>query len=372
VIPLYIIMGHFTYHAGFVTEVFKAAQAWVGRVHGGVVQATIAGGTVFGAACGSGLASCAILAKITIPEMTRLGVDRKLAYGAVASVGPIAQMIPPSILMVIYGVIAGQSVGKLLIAGIFPGILAGVNFMIMVYIRAKRNPSLAPRVKGISWKESFISLKGVWGVGTLAVLMLGGIYTGVFTPTEAGAVGAFGAFVLSLALRRLSWRDLRECLAETSQTVGMVFLIVAGAFMFSIFLSISRLPAHVSDFLVGLEMPRLVILLGVLALYIALGFFMDMLAVLFITLPTIIPAILSLGYDPIWFGVLVVHTCEVGLITPPYGLNLFIIKGIVPNSKLSEIIAGVWPFFFVDMITLAMYIAFPQIALFLPERMMGG
>lgn len=369
VIPLFIIMGHFAYIAGFANGLFRATQAWFGRVPGGLVQATIAGSAAFGAASGSGLATCAIVSKVAIPQMIELGVNRKLAYGAVAAAGTIAQMIPPSILMVIYGIITETSVAKLLIAGILPGIVAAINYMIMVYIRAKRNPSLAPLAKGVSWKESFIALKDTWGIAVLAVLVIGGIYSGIFTPTEAGAVGAAGAFILALALKKLKWKDLSEVLVGTSRTTGMVFLIIACAFVLGYFLGISRLPTQVSLFLTELAVPRLFILLGIMVMYIILGFFLDMIAAMFLTLPIIMPAIVNLGYDPIWFGVIMVHLCEVALITPPFGLNLFVMKGVLPDANLREIIAGIWPFFLVDMITLAIYIAFPQLSLFLPQMM---
>ena len=371
VIPLFIIMGHFAFHAGFAAGLFRATQAWLGRLPGGLVQATIAGAAAFGAASGSGLATCAIVSKLAIPPMIELGVDRRLAYGTVAAAGTIAQMIPPSILMVIYGIVTETSVGKLLIAGILPGIIAAFNYMVMIYIRVKRNPNLVPLTKGMSWKESFITLKDTWGIAMLAVLVMGGIYTGVFTPTEAGAVGAFGAFSLAVVLRKLNWENLREALISTSRTTGMVFLIISCAFVFGYFLGISRLPHQVSTFLTELEMPRLVILIGIVIMYLILGFFLDMIATMFLTLPIIMPAVIEMGYDPIWFGVIMVHLCEVALITPPFGLNLFVMKGVLPGADIGDIIAGIWPFFFVDLITLSIYIAFPQVALFLPQKMMG-
>jgi C4-dicarboxylate transporter, DctM subunit len=373
VVPLFILMGHFVYHAGFATDVYRSARLWIGRFPGGLAQATVVAGAAFAAASGSGFASCATLARVTIPEMTRFGVNRKMAFGVVAAAGTIAQMIPPSILMVMYGIITEQSVGKLLIAGILPGLLAAANYMVMIYIRVKRNPQLAPLVEeDVSWKDRIISIKSIWGIAILGILVMGGIYSGAFTPSEAGAIGALGAFIMALAVRRLNWDNFRECLIDVARTTGMVFLIIACAFMLGRLLAISRIPTTMSEVLVNSEVHRFWILLGVMLMYIVLGFFIDMLAAMFITLPIIFPAIVGLGYDPIWFGVLMVHLCEVALITPPFGLNLFILKGTMPEADLKEVIQGVFPFFLVDLITLALYIIFPQIALLLPSLMSGG
>jgi C4-dicarboxylate transporter DctM subunit len=372
VIPLFIIMGHFAHHAGFVSEVFRTARAWLGGSRGGLINATIAAGAAFGAACGSGLASCAILSKITIPEMRKAGVQTSLACGTAAAVGPLAQMIPPSILMVIYGIITETSVGKLLIAGILPGLLLAFGFMTMTYFRIRRNPQLAPMLdKGISWNQRFLSLKGVWGIAVLAALIIGGIYTGTFTPAEAGGCGAFGAFILGITLRKLTWERIRESLVDTARITGMVFLIIACSFIFSYFLSISRIPFNISEFLTQLPVSPLAILIGVMVFYLFLGMFIDMVAGMFITLPIIFPAMVSLGFDPIWFGVLIVMQCEIALITPPFGINLFIVRGVIEDVELMDVIRGVIPYLLVDIIVLALYVAFPQIALFLPQRMLG-
>lgn len=371
VVPLFMIMGHFAYYAGFATDLFKAAQRMVGSLPGGLVQTTILGATGFAAASGSGLASCAILSKIAIPGMVQQGVQRQLAFGAVAAAGTIAAMIPPSILMVIYGVIAEQPIGRLLVAGIIPGLIAAANYMVMVYIRVKRNPSLAPPLPAVSWRERLTALRGTWGIALLAVIVMGGIYTGVFTPTEAGAVGAFGAFAAALALRRLGWGDLKASLLDTSRTAATVFFIIAGAFVFASFLGVTQIPGHASKAIASLNAPPMVILLAVMLFYVVVGMFMDMIAAMFLTLPIILPAIEGLGFNLIWFGVLMVHLCEMALISPPFGLNLFVLKSAIPDAEMKEVIQGVGLFFLNDLITLAIYIAFPQVALFLPERMLG-
>jgi C4-dicarboxylate transporter DctM subunit len=372
VVPLFLIMGSFLSQAGLVADLFNMARKWVGNIPGGLVHATIVAGSAFGAASGSGLASTTVLASVCLPEMRRGGVDKMLACGTVASVGPIAQMIPPSILMVIYCIITGASLGQLLIAGIIPGLLLAMGFMVLAYLRVKRNPSLAPLLtEHVTWKDRFQSLVHVWGILLIAVMVLGGIYSGAFTPNEAGAFGAFGAFLLANLKKRQSWLQFFDALLGAAKVTGMIFLIIAGAFMFGYFLTITRIPTQVSEYVTGLPFPPLVVLIGVMLMYLVIGTFVDMIAALFITMPIIFPAMTKLGFDPIWFGVLMVMQCEIALITPPFGLSLFIVKGVVKEITLNEVIKGILPFFIVDLIVLVLYIAFPQIALFLPHKMLG-
>ncbi|MBW1802389.1 MAG: TRAP transporter large permease [Deltaproteobacteria bacterium] len=369
VIPLFILMGHFASHAGFARDIFTTARKWVSTFPGGIVQATIAGSAAFGAACGSGMASCAIVSKLTIPEMLRSGVNREISFGAVASAGTIASMIPPSILMIIYGIITSTPIGKLLVAGFIPGLIAAFNYMIMVYIRVKRNPGLAPTLESVSWKERLSGLRGIWGIAVMILIVLGGIYSGIFTPIEAGGFGAFGAFFIALLLKRMRWANLKECLLETVKTSGSILIVVAGAFFFTYFIGISRIPAVTSEYLTSLHVPGMIIIIGIMAMYIVLGSFMDVVPALFLTLPIIFPTVTALEYDPIWFGVLIVHIVEIGMITPPFGINLFILRGIIPEAKAAEVIRGVVPFIIADLFTLIIYMAFPQVALFLPNMM---
>jgi C4-dicarboxylate transporter DctM subunit len=369
VVPLFLIMGQFAQIAGFATDVFHAARKWFGHWPGGVAQATVVGAAAFGAASGSGLAACAIVGKVTIPEMLRIGVDRRLAFGTVASSGTIAAMIPPSVLMVIYGVITQQSIARLLIAGVIPGIVIAVVYMLTIYLLVKRNPELVPLGSPVPWRERLVSLKGAWGIVVLAAVVIGGIYSGWFTPTEAGAVGAFAAFMLALVLRRLKVADLRISLMDSAKTTGMVYFIVACAFVFGSFLSVTRIPNDISEWVIGLNANRYVILITIVAIYVIMGFFVDMLAAMVLTLPIIFPAIIKLGFDPIWFGVIMVNLCELALITPPYGLNLFVLRGIIPDAKMGEIISGIVPFVFAGFVILALLIAFPEIALWLPSKL---
>ncbi len=374
VVPLFILMGNFAYEAGFADSLYVTARKWIGHIPGSLAQATVVGGAAFAAACGSGLASCATLARVCIPAMRNVGVDTRLAIGTVAATGTIAQMIPPSIAMVIYAIITDQSVAKLLIAGIIPGLIAAFNYMVLIYIRCKFNPSLAPRLKEkAEWKDRFISLKYSWGVISLAVIVMGGIYTGIFTPTEAGALGASGALLLGAVTKRLRWGSLREALFDSAKTTGTIFLIVSCALLFGYFLGISRIPDAVSSYLAGLAVPRLTILIGILVMYVVAGFFIDMLPFAFLTLPIIFPVIVKLGYDPLWFGVITVHMFEMGLVTPPFGLNLFIIRGMVSDENVSmrDVIQGVTWFIVMDIVTLVVYVAFPAVATWLPNKMWG-
>ncbi len=369
VIPLFILMGHFASHAGFARDIFDTARKWVGTLPGGLVQATIAGSAAFGAACGSGMASCAIISRLTIPEMLRSGVNRRLAFGAVASAGTIASMIPPSILMIIYGIITNTPIGKLLMAGFIPGVIAALNFMITVYILAKKNPALVRAVERSSWKERFLSIRGVWGIVVMILIVMGGIYSGLVTPIEAGGVGAFGAFLIALLLKRMNRANLKDALLETAKTSGSILIVVAGAFFFTYFMGISRIPSVTSEYLTSLQVPGMVIIICIMIMYIVLGSVMDVVPALFLTLPIIFPTVTSLEYDPIWFGVLIVHIVEIGMISPPFGINLFILRGIIPDATSAEVIRGVVPFLVADVFTLIIYMAFPQVALFLPNMM---
>ena len=369
VIPLFILMGNLAFHGGFADSMYRMTQKWVGHIPGSLAQATVVGGAVFGAACGSGLASCATLTRICIPAMRNIGIDKRLAVGTVAATGTIAQMIPPSILMVVYAIITDSSVARLLIAGIIPGLIAAFWYMVMIYIRVKLNPKLAPQLlERAPWKERITSLRHVWGVAVLGVIVMGGIYSGIFTPTEAGALGAAGAMALGVFTKKLKFGNFKEALDDATKTTAMIFLIIATAMVFGYFLGISRIPANLSDFLLGLDVPRVYILMGILIMYVIAGFFIDMLAFAFLTLPIIFPAIVALGYDPLWFGVITVHMFEVALITPPFGLNLFIIKGMT-GIPMGDIIRGVIWFSVMDLVTLATYVIFPQVATWLPSLM---
>lgn len=371
VIPLFILMGMFAWKSGLADDAFEVARKWVSRFPGGLAQATIVAGAAFGAACGTTIASCAALGKICVPAMRKAGVNEELGIGSVAASAALSVMIPPSIIMPLYAIITEQSVGKLLIAGILPGILAALIFMVLILIMCKRNPNLAPPLKeAVPWKERIVSLRRIWGIALLFLLVMGGIYSGVVTPSEAGAVGAFGALVIGLATRRLPLKaGVAGSFRDSAQLTCNILLLTVCALYFSHFLALSRVPVEVSQFVTQMAVPRFAILAGILLMYLVLGCIIDTISSMLLTLPIVFPAIVGLGFNPIWFGVILVLMVELGALTPPFGINLFILRATLPEVKMQTIIRSVIPFILTDILILAIYVAFPQIALVLPNMM---
>lgn len=370
VIPLFILMGYLASAAGIVEDLFRTANAWLGRLKGGLAIASVAGAAAFAAASGSSLAAAAVLGRTAIPEMLRHGYDTKLAFGTIAASATIAAMIPPSILLVLYGVMVEQSVGKLLIAGIFPGLLEAGTYMVLIWLLVWRNPRLAPRPPAaISWVERFRSLRATWGILSLIVLIMVGIYFGIFTPTEAGGIGAGGALMLALVRRRLTRQGLVDALLQTSRATAVIFAIVIGVALLARFLALSRFSRQLGTLVTDLPVGPYVIMGGIVLLYVFLGMFVDALGLMILTVPVVYPAVIALGFDPIWFGILVVRVIEIGLITPPVGMNCYVLKGAFPEVPLGDIFRGIWWFVVADLVNVVMLIAFPQIALFLPSLM---
>ncbi len=369
VVPLFILMGHFISTAGFAQDLFWMSRQWVGRLPGGLASAVCVGGAGLGAACGSSTASAAILTKVALPELERSNYDIKLASGCIAAAGTLAVTIPPSVLIIIYGLMTEQSVGKLLIAGIIPGILTAGLFVVQITLRAWRNPALGPPVHGVTWTQRLVSLKGAWGISLVAILVLGGIYTGIFTPTEAGSIGAVGTLIIALAKRRLTRKNLWESLTDTGRSVCMIFIVVSGMLIFTRLMAITRVTYTVSEIVTGLPAHPLVILAVILSIYLVLGCFLDSWGMLVLTLPIIFPASQALGFDPIWFGIIVVIMVEVGLLTPPVGMNIFMVRGAAPHLRTEDIFRGALPFFLSMILVIVLLIAFPQIVLFLPNLM---
>ncbi|MEW6667604.1 MAG: TRAP transporter large permease [Thermodesulfobacteriota bacterium] len=369
VLPLFIMMTQLTFHAGFAKDCFDAAKKWFGGLSMGMAHATMIAYAIVSAASGNAIASCAALTRIVIPEFDRIGYDRKLGFGVMAAGATLDPLIPPSMLMVVYGIIAEVSIAKLLIAGVLPGLVACIVFMATIYVVGKLNPKLGPRLPSYSWRERLIAIKDIWSIFLLVVIVLGGIYTGIFTPTEAGAIGAFGALAIGLLAGHIRGKELRASLVDSARMAGAILLIIGSAFFFSVFLALTRLPTHVSAWLISLELHRMVILVGLFVFYIIVGMFLDMIAAMFITLPIILPGILALGFDPVWFGVIMIQLCGVALLTPPYGLNLFTIKTVLPEVPMMDIIRGVIPFIVAAIVSLLIFATFPQIALFLPNLM---
>jgi C4-dicarboxylate transporter DctM subunit len=371
VMPLFIIMGALAALARFAEEGFNLAKRWLEAIPGGIIHATILGSTAFGAACGSGAASCAILAKVTIPEMLKQNVKKGMAIGVVASASTLAIMIPPSSMFVIYGMLTGNSVGKLLIAGIIPGVIGALAIMVMVAIRSWLDPTQGGWSSSVRtpWKVRFASIPRAWGLLFIAVVVMGGLFKGIFTPTEAGAIGAFAAFIGVLVMKRGRWRDIGQILFESGGLTSQVLFIILGGIMLSYMMSVTRLPNALGQWIVGLNVPPLAIIVVIMLVYVILGCFMDDLSVMVATLPIIYPLILELGFNPIWFGVLMVQQAEIAVVTPPYGMNLFILKGILTDTSMGEIFRAVLWFIAPLVVTMAIYIAFPQVALWLPGLM---
>jgi len=369
VIPLFIIMGYYAFYAGLTDDIFRTARSWVGHLQGGLAVSTILGCAGFAACTGASPASAAIMGRIAIPEMEKYGYHPRLASAVVAASGTLASLIPPSATLVIYGMIAEQSIGALLIAGFIPGIVSAFIYVAMIVIRVKVSPELGKALPPETWVNRFKSLKGTWGVILLVVLIIGGIYSGIFTPTEAGGAGAFGAFLMALFMGRLNFSRLKESALETGRSTIMIFMIVTGVLIFVRFLALTTLSSSFADFIISMPANRYVVLCLILSLYVFLGMFLDVVGMLLLTVPVILPAVTALGFDPVWFGIILVKMCEVCLITPPVGLNVYIVHGVAPHIPLEEIFRGVIPFVAMDILTVALFMVFPGIITWLPSSM---
>ena len=367
VLPLFIMMGFFAYYANITRDIYWAARQWLGHLPGGLAIATTVGCAGFAAACGASTASAAVMGRVALPELKKYGYDDKVSTGCVAAGGTMAIMIPPSVLFVIYGYIAEESIGALLLAGILPGLLQAASYVVMLWIRFRVNPALGPPIPRVSWPDRFRSLKGVWGMIVLILLVMGSMYTGLATPTEAAGVGALGAMLM--ALPRIGVRDFYSAMSETARTTSLIFAIVAGVLIYVHFLGFTGTPAAIANTIVHWQIPTIVVLIGILGLYLVLGMFIDGIGMVLLTVPIILPTIKQLGIDPIVFGVLVVRMVEIGLMTPPVGLNVYVLKGVAKGVSMGDIFRGCGWFVFVDIINVAILLAFPQIILLIPQSM---
>ncbi len=370
-IPLFILMGALATQAGLTADLYRAAHAWLGRLPGGLAMATTLASASFGAASGSTVVNAAVFTKMAMPEMTRFGYDKRLSAGCIAASGTLASLIPPSILMVIYGLITEQSIGKLLIAGLVPGLLSAAMYLLAIRLWVARRPAIAPTVDtALTLAEKLRATSGVWGIAALFALVIGGIYSGFFVPTYAGAVGAFGAFLIVAAKRQLSVRTLLETFKDAGVTTSTIFIIVIGGILLARFLTYAGLVTEVSDWLLSLGLPPLLYLLAFAVLYLILGMFIEPIAIMVMTLPVMFPIMVQVGYDPIWLGVISIKLAEMSLMTPPVGLNVYVVRSASPVPlTLEQVFAGVMPFLAMDTITLALLIAFPGIVTFLPNLM---
>lgn len=369
VMPLYIFMGYLAFHAGITEEFYWTARQWLGHLPGGLAIATVVGAAGFGACSGSSLAAATVFGKIAVPELRRHGYDPKLATGCVAASGTISVMIPPSIILIIYGILAEQSIAFLLIAGILPGLLEAVSYAIYVGARLRLNPRLGPPLPAASWKERFLAIKGIWGISLLVLLVIGGMFVGWFTPTESGAIGALGALLIGLISRRLTWPKFREALMDTVRTSSMLFIILVGILILMRFLAFSGVTIAITDSIAALPFGPMVTLIAILVVGIIYGFFLSAIGLLMLVVPIFLPVMTDMGIDPIVFGILLVRVIEIGQITPPVGIVVYAVKAVVPDVPMQDIFRGVLPFVGVDFINIVLLVAFPIIITFLPGLM---
>ena len=367
VIPMFILMGSFAFAAGISRRLYDTGYTWVGQFRGGLTMATVLGCAGFAAICGSSTATAATMGKIALPEMKRYNYDDSLATGTVAAAGTLGILIPPSTVLIVYGILTEESIGKLFVAGVFPGLLLSLFFILTVAVICLRNPALGPPGAPTSWRNKAGALAGVIETFVLFGLVIGGGFMGWFSPTLAGAIGAAGALVIGLARRELSWRTFFEAAKDGLRTSCMVIFIIAGAVVFGHFMAVSRIPFILADWVGGLPLPTMGIV-GVIAfIFFIGGFFMDAMALIVLLVPIIYPVLIALNVDLIWFGVIVVLMGEIGVITPPVGVNVFVIKGIAPDIPIETIFKGILPFLVAMIICTLILMAFPQIATFLPS-----
>ena len=370
VLPLFLLMGTIILNAGFGRTLFRFANTMLGRLPGGLAIATIFACGVFSAISSSSIACTLTIGLIAIPEMKRYKYDSALSAGSVAAGGTLDILIPPSGLFIIYGIMTEQSIAKLFIAGMIPGIILALMFIVVVYFRVRLNPTLAPSGQSTTFREKMAALGECVEILLLCILILGGLIIGWFTPTEAGAIGAFGAIVFALIRKRLSWQGFKDSVIDTIRSTGMIFMIVMGALVFNAFFAVTTIPMELAEWVSGLALPPVAIMVIILLMYIILGTFLDELAMILLTLPIFFPVVTRLGFDPIWFGVVVVLVVEMGMISPPVGMTMFVVKGIAPDISMQTIYKGVLPFVIAVAVLMVLLVAFPKMALFLP-RLMG-
>ncbi len=366
VIPLFVMMGVFASHAGLSRSLFDAIDGFVGHLRGGLAVTTVGASAVFGAICGSSLATVATIGRVAMPEMERHGYHPSLASATVAAGGTLGVLIPPSILLVLYGLLTQSSIGALFAAALVPGLLGAALYAGAIMVTVRLRPALAPRAPRTGWRGRARVMARIWPVAALFALVIGGLYAGLFSPTEAAAVGATGAFVLALLSGELTRAALRASVFETAALSGMIFFILIGAGLFNAFLETTGLPRLMIAAIEGAGLAPTAVLVLILLSYVALGCFMDSLSMILLTVPLLTPVAIEMGYDLVWFGILVVTVAEIGLITPPVGMNLFVVQGTSPGLTQATVVRGIAPFILADVLRLTLLVAFPALALWLP------
>ena len=372
-IPLFVLMGQFAFNAGISRRLYDTGYKYLGSTKGGLAMATVSACTAFGAVCGSSPATAATMATVGLPEMKRYSYADELATGAVASGGGLGMIMPPSVVLIVYGVLTEQSIGALFVAGIFPAILVTILFIISIYLICLRRPEQGPPGEAFSWREKLKSLFGMGETLVVFILVMGGLFTGLFTPTEAAAVGAFGVLIVSLIRRNLTWEGFVKSLYETLATSCMVMLLIAGAVIFGKFLAVTRIPFNIASWVGGFDLPPYMIMAVIILIYFFGGCFMDALAFVTLTVPIFFPVVMELGYDPVWFGIIIVMVTEMGVITPPVGINVYVVFGVarrvIGEVPLESIFKGIFPFLLAVIAGIIILMIFPQIILFLPNLM---
>jgi tripartite ATP-independent transporter DctM subunit len=369
VIPMFMLMGAFVSVSGVSRELFRAANAFIGHLRGGLGMATVIACGGFAAICGSSVATAATFSSVAYPEMRRFGYPQSFSTGVIAAGGTLGAMLPPSTVLAVYAILTQQDIGKLFMAGIIPGLLAMAMYVLTISVIVQVKPDWLPRGPATTWAQRFAGLKDVWAPLLLFVFVIGGLYGGFFTPTEAGGVGATGAFLLGVLRGKLDRKGILEALLSATRTSAAVFTVLIGALIFGYFLTMTQTPQKLTGFLTELGLGPYGVLALIMLMYLVLGCLMDAMAMIILTVPIIFPVIVQLGFDPIWFGIIIVMTVELGLIHPPVGMNVFVIKSVVHDVSFTTIFKGVIPFVLTDLLRLLILIAFPMIALWLPGRM---
>ncbi len=367
VIPLFILMGNFVTKAGMARELYQATHSFVGHFRGGLAMATVMACAGFGAICGSSIATAATMTKVAYPSMKDIGYSDELSTGSIAAGGTLGILIPPSTIMVIYGIMTETNIGKLFAAGVLPGLLATLLLCLAVQYICWRDPKAGPRDKRATWGERLTAIRDIWGVAELIMLVMGGIYGGLFTATEGAGVGAFGAFVFALARRALTWKILYDVLVESARTTSMLFLILIGALIFANFINYTSMPNDLRDFVAQYQISPMMVMVAICVIYVVLGTAMEELSMILLTVPIFFPLVVGLGFDPVWFGIIIVVVVEIGLISPPVGMNMFVVRSLLPAVSTATIFRGVTPFVVADIVRLAILVAFPAISLYLPS-----
>ena len=369
VVPLFLLMGNLITESGMSKQLYRAANAFLGHFKGGLALATVVSCSAFSAVCGSSMATSATMAKVAMPSMREYKYSDGLATGAIAAGGSLGILIPPSVILVVYGLMTQTDIGKLFIAGLIPGMIGILLYMAAVVVTVRLKPESGPAGARSNWKERLISLKGVWGINLIFIIVMGGIYTGIFTPTEAAGIGASGAFLIAMFSGKLSPRMAYRSLSNAARTTAMLFFLVIGAMIFSNFINMTGMPMMLRDWVLEQGFSLFMVLLVLIAVYLLLGCALESMSMILLTVPVFYPMVEAMGMDLIWFGIMVVVVTEISLITPPVGMNVFVLRGVVPDVKLSTIFRGVVPFWLADVVRLILIVAIPSLSLFLPNTL---